>query len=124
MKTNKIKEDWKVNILKEQLEILREINVKGEVTRGEKYDIERSIKLIEYGLDTGYQQATADLIKMIDNFSKVENLNISFSDIPLECPICKLSARCFSRPNRESYQEEICIYCRIRNLKQMLVEKK
>jgi hypothetical protein len=47
-------EDWKLEAFRKQLELVRnEKCLRGEVTRDEVHDLQRSIKLIEYGIEQG-----------------------------------------------------------------------
>ena len=73
-------------------------------------------------LETKRDQLLKDM-KIVEEaiikFAHVENLKLSWSDIPVECPVCKLDNRCWSKVS-ENPRKEICIYCRIRELKQEL----
>jgi len=65
------------------------------------------------------KQAEKEFLEVIDSFSNKDNLKLSWSDFPIECPICKLDNKCWSRIS-ENPRKEICIYCKIRELKQKI----
>lgn len=55
-----INEYWKIKTLNEHLHILKASNLKTKVTRDEIYDVERTIRLLEQGMEQGKLQAEKD----------------------------------------------------------------
>lgn len=65
----------------------------------------------------GYvKQALKNFCEELKEKITKENLKLSWTDFPMECPICKQDTKVWSKIS-ENPRKEICIYCRINNIK-------
>lgn len=72
-KQNKPEENWKIETMKNQINLLKENKkLDGTITRNEIHDLERSIKLIEYGQD----EARKEFEEIINSFQGKEYTDI------------------------------------------------
>jgi hypothetical protein len=98
--------------------------IEEQVSQEIPYSKKKCIDLAyEQGRQDKEQELKKEIIEEIDNFSNEDNLKLCWSDFPIECPICKLDNKCWSRISQNP-RKEICIYCRIRELKQSIIGSK